>query len=236
MATSVQHVELLINEYTTSQHLEWTGLQLHIILNYLLSLSLRAALHDITTLFLCFGVLVNNMLNTGLVLLLNRPRPSPYTDAGQPCKEIQAIAFMVTYYIVYIGWWPQMFDVLTAGSLVLITTWAWLALELGGHYFRDQIVGGFFIGTLFGYVWAYIFHAAILPRAPRWVNWWNSRTPRPVHLTHAFHYHPDRDCLSKECDGYSILHTGDVHLGTELGYGHLPTTLLRFLFIALIHF
>lgn len=235
MTTAVQQVQLLVDGFILVQRLEWTGLQLDIILNYLLSLSLRAALHDITTLFLCLGVLVNNVLNTALVALLNRPRPEPYNEAGQPCREIQAISFMAAYYLVYIGWWPKMFDILTATSLGGIVAWAWLALELGGHYFRSQIVGGVFVGSLVGYVWAYIFHTSILPRAPRWVAWWNSCTPTYLHVTHAFHYHPDRDCLVKECDGYCILYTGDVHLGTELGYGHLPTTLIRFLVIALIH-
>lgn len=235
MTTPVQQVELLVDGFSLVQRLEWTGLQLDVILNYLLALSLRAALHEITALFLCLGVLVCNLINTGLVLLLNKRRPDPYTDAGQPCREIQAITFMVMFYVVYIYWRPKMFSVVTSLSLAGIITWAWLALELGGHYTRGQIVGGVFVGSLLGYVFAYIYHVTLLPRADEWVSWWNSLAPRCFHLTDAVRYDPDRHCLVREYDNQKENYTGNIDLGTELGYGHLPTTLLRFLLIALIH-
>lgn len=235
MATPVQQANILIEGFTVLEYLEYTGLELPIVLNYLLSFSIRAALHDIVTIYLSLGVLLNNLINAGLVLLINRSRPDPYTDPGQPAKEMQSITFMVAFYVIYLFWWPRLVDVLSTLSLGVVMIWAWLALDLGGHYLTSQIVGGAFVGTVLGVGWSVFFHLTILPRAPVWVQWWNSKVPRALHVTHAFHYHPGLHCYDPDCDGYCVRDTSNHKLGSELGFGHLGTTLLRLLLIAIIH-
>lgn len=235
MATPVQQANLLIESFSIAQKLEYTGLELPLILNYLLSFSIRAALHDLHTLFLSLGVLLSNLSNTGLALPINRARPFPYTTPGQPAKEMQSIMFMVSFYLVYLFWWPAFFDLLSSLSLVVVVVWAWLALQLGGHYLTSQIIGGAFVGIVLGTAWGLILHVCVLPRAPRWVQWWNGHMPRAFHVTHAFHYHPGLHCYDPECDGYCVRDTSNHKLGSELGFGHLGKTLLRLLVIAIIH-
>lgn len=233
MATRVQRAILLMASFTVWDQLEWTGYQMPLILNYLLSFSILAALHDITTLFLSLGVAVNKAANAGLVLVVSRARPAPYDEPGQPAREMQSILFMGAFYVVYLAWWPRAFDPVSALSLVLATAWAWVALDVGGHYFTSQLVGGAFVGTVLGTAWGLFFHACLLPHAPPWVRWWNARVPAALAVTHAYHYHPGRHCAEPGCSGYTVCESG--HADPGLGFGHLASTLLRLLLIAVIH-
>jgi hypothetical protein len=235
MATPVQQANILIEGFTVLEYLEYTGLELPIILNYLLSFSIRAALHDIATIDLSACLILNNLINSGLVLLINRARPDPYTDPGQPAKEMQSIMFMVGWYAVYMFWWPALFDWLSTVSLGVVVVWAWLALQLGGHYLGSQLLGAAFVGLVLGVAWGLRYHMIVLPIAPPWVRWWNERAPRACHVTHANHYHPGTHCYDEYCDGYCVRDTSSHKLGSELGFGQLSTTLLRLLVIDLIH-
>lgn len=232
MPTPVQRVVLLMSSFTLSEQLEWTGYQLPIILNYLLSFSIRAALHDVTSIALSAGVLANNALSTALAARIASPRPRPYDAHGLPCREMQSIIFMLAFYIVHAVWWRPHGPTFVA--LLGATAWAWLALALGGHYFAHQIVAGAVVGAAAGTIWSVLFHSYVIPRAPPLVARWNSFTPCTLHITHAFHYHPGTHCGHPECGGYA-LHTYTEYAGSELGFDRLLGTLTRLVLIAIIH-
>ena len=232
MVTRVQRVALLMAEFTLADHLEWTGYQLPLILNYLLSFSIRATLHDVTTLALSLGLVLSNIVNDVLVALVARRRPAPYPDAGQPAREMQSILFMAAFYLVHACWWRVHLPTLV--SLAGAAVWAGLALGLGGHYFASQILGGVFVGAVLGTAWSLVVHECLAPAAPRLVARWNACAPAALHLTHAFHYHPGTHCGDPHCSGYA-LHPTPGYTGSELGFDRLLGTLLRLILIALIH-
>lgn len=216
MTTPVQEVEILIDSFSLTERIEWKGLQLHLILNFVLSLSVGSALHDLRVIFMTLGVFLVNLLGVGLRMVLDRSRPDPYDVPGQPCAEMLAVSFMVTYWFYHAYWNPKTFDPLTGLTLVGVVAWVWVALETGGHYFRSHIVGGLWVGILMASFWFYLWREVARPKAVKHVSWWNSRTPTFCHL-----------CYD---DNYDL-----SVLKVDMGFGNIPKILFSFFVITLIH-
>lgn len=243
--TLPQLIVLSVTKLTTLQVLETSGYYLPTVLGVLFFISNYSTAHELSTLLLSFLLILNNLINTGLVAFLYVSRPHPFLDAGQPARPVQTLFFFVTFYGVYARFWSEGRGWKGPLTLIVAIVWSSTVYIACGYYTWEQVLGGAFVGTAFGITSANWVRTVIIPHAHVYVFNWNQTTDNYwwtfgfLHVRHAFHWHPGQQCNDKECKGsyrYSIIpiipSTGNVDFGASL----LFHTFIKILYYVLIHF
>jgi len=239
MFSPVQRINNDLRNLSLIGEIELLGYHIPLILNYLLSFSLRAFLHDVIMLFISLSVIYGNTVVELIANVVEDPRPEPYADFGMPAREPQTIALLISFYCVFVYWWPQVFSFTTSLYLFLAVVWSSIVYVSGDHYTVTQVVVGYIVGIVNGVSSALLYLEFISPLLPSYLSTVNAYLPHFLHLSNAFHYHPGRKCELDLCSGYEIVDVRSDKITAEIGYSHLGGTIFKLLvpslFVALIH-
>jgi len=238
-------IVLSLSNLTTLQVLETSGYYLPSVLGVLFFISNYSTAHDLSTLLLSTLLVVNNLINSGLVAFLNVSRPDPFLDPGQPARPVQTLFFFVTFYAVYARFWAEGRSWKGLLTLFIAIVWSSSVYIANGYYTWSQVFGGAFVGTAFGVASANWARLVIIPHAHVYVlnwnqtvdNWW--WTFGLLHVAHAYHWHPGHECNEKGCKGayrYSIVPIIPSTANVDFGASLLFHTFMKILVYILIHF
>lgn len=212
---SVRNVFATEERFNTFERIEANGLRLPIVLNYILSFSVGAALHDARVVLFLLLTLLNNLIVELLQHIIKRPRPEPYTSFGQPAKEVEQIVFLTVFYFVNSIWDKPRRSIASMLGLVAAVTWTMLSVILGQHYFDEQVVGGVFVALVNGTAGGILVNKLFLPLMYTHYAWWCHNAP--VFLQ------------------YSL--GGPTYVARDpMGTNNLFFTILRFFIVNLFHF
>lgn len=243
--TAPKLIVLLFSNLSTLEYLELAGFYLPSLIGVLFFISFYSTAHEVSVILLSLGLIVNNLINSGLVAFLNVLRPAPFLEPGQPSREIQTMFFFVSFYAVYAYFWSSGRRWKGPFTLFVAILWSATVYILKQYYTWSQVLGGAFVGAAFGFSFANWARLTVIPhvgsyvtRWNRWIGscWWSFGCFQLVLVYRRQPCSPYEKNHPRGQQEYIIVpvdaNTSTVDFGIELFFH----TLIKIIIYALIHF